>query len=640
MNKYFFYVGLLLFVAVLFFSCAQVGSLTGGLKDSIPPRMLKSMPKYKSANFDKDKITLTFDEYVQFKDIDQQFIVSPVVSKKPEYTIKQKSVVVKFKSPLKDSTTYTLDFGNSVVDNNEGNALKNFQFVFSTGSVVDSFSLKGNILDAFTALPPKDVVIQLYEKFDTLTPIKEQPSYVSKSDTSGNFSINNIRKANYHIFALKDVNSNYKYDQPNEQIAFIDSVYTPSMQLKISVDTLKKGIVFHNVNKNNKLDTLRNDSIIKSQIMNYFPNHIRLFLFQEDNAKQYITKYIRDRKGKCLFVFNRPPLDSVDVSIISPQNNGKVLLKERTQRTDSVYFWISDSTVYNRADVVFKIKYFDKDSLGKKQTKLDTIKLNYTEPENQTGGGLFRKKVVVKKPLMKISSNLNQLQDLDKTIWIETENPVNVPDMKRIKLFNLYDTIVPDGAKKDAKKKVTKKVPVNFKLVQDSICLRKYNIDFKMKPEKSYLLRIDTMMFTDIFDNISDSVVMNFTAQKTEFYGTMQLIIKNIGFLENFYYKKMLNQTNAPAEPQIKTGKAILQLLDEKGTLLKEFPIKKDGKITISYLTPAKYKLRIIHDRNDNNKWDTGDYLKNRQPETVILFKTTLTIRSNWDNEATWDLSK
>lgn len=230
---------ILLFAIVLFFySCANVASLSGGPKDTIPPKLdsLKSTENFKT-NFRPDKIVLNFNEWIELRN-QNQILVSPPTGKKPEIKLKGKSVIIQFdkSDTLRDNTTYNINFGKSIVDYTEANPYTNFSYIFSTGDHIDSLELKGKILNSFDKKAEKDYYVMLYESDQDSIVAKSQPYYFAISDDKGDFRISNIKEGKYKIFTLKDANANFLYDNTSEMIGFQDSM------VNITNDSLKKQI--------------------------------------------------------------------------------------------------------------------------------------------------------------------------------------------------------------------------------------------------------------------------------------------------------------------------------------------------------------------------------------------------------------
>ncbi|MEO6037117.1 MAG: Ig-like domain-containing protein [Saprospiraceae bacterium] len=227
MTRFYFYT-VLLFLAISLFACARVGAPTGGPKDATPPQVesLASSPNY-TTRFQESRIRLTFDEWVVLKDAATQVLISPPLNKRPDITLRGKTVTVKFAEGeiLRPSTTYTINFGSAIQDLHEGNAAKDLRFVFSTGDFLDSLSISGAVADAFTGDPVENVSVMLYEHLDDSVARNEKPYYFARTDKNGVFTIPNVKEGRFKMLAFEDKDQNLKWSSDNESIAFVDSVW-------------------------------------------------------------------------------------------------------------------------------------------------------------------------------------------------------------------------------------------------------------------------------------------------------------------------------------------------------------------------------------------------------------------------------
>lgn len=211
---------------VLFFlsACAQVVAPTGGPKDIQPPSILKAHPENQSTNFNSQEVNIEFDEFLALKNLKENLLVSPPLKYDLDVKTKGKKLQFYIKDTLRENTTYVLNFGNSITDLSENNPIRNFQYVFSTGSTIDTLDLKGKVIDAFSLETQKDFLVMLYPKDAVDSAFQTQlPNYVSRTDEEGNFTIANIKEGEYQIYALKDANNNYLFDRSSEAIAFSDT---------------------------------------------------------------------------------------------------------------------------------------------------------------------------------------------------------------------------------------------------------------------------------------------------------------------------------------------------------------------------------------------------------------------------------
>jgi len=228
--------------------CAKKGSITGGEKDETPPVFVKAFPPNFSTNFNKKEIRIYFDEYVKLKDAQKQIIISPPMDPKPTITplgSASKYVKIKFEDTLLQNTTYSINFGESIQDNNEGNAYPFFKYVFSTGDFLDSLSLKGNVINSLQKKIDPYITVELYElneEYKDSLVFKEVPRYVTNTLDSTFFEFNNLKEGKFKLIALKDASSNYLYDPKQDRIGFLeDTISLPADTAKvINVEIFKE----------------------------------------------------------------------------------------------------------------------------------------------------------------------------------------------------------------------------------------------------------------------------------------------------------------------------------------------------------------------------------------------------------------
>ena len=327
-------------------SCANTrGAPTGGPKDTIPPVVLNMEPDSNAINFPvvKGKITITFDEYVQLKDPSKNIILSPPQKKRPKTSIKGKSIVVTFEEPLDSNTTYSLNFGNAIVDNNESNPLPFFTYTFSTGTTIDTMMLSGNVYDYATLLPVEGATVSLYHNAKDSSVFNDLPAAVTKTDKWGYFVVRNIKNVPYRVYTIKDENNNNKYDPGLELVGFLDSLYTPNVIMEKGMPQL--GIY-------DMKDTLACMSR---------PSEIELVMFPEKTTKQYIRDYKRVSERGSYIKFGAPnvQIDSFSIKGIKSSR----VLQQLNATKDSLCFWIKDGSMID--DTLFVgIKYLKSDSLN------------------------------------------------------------------------------------------------------------------------------------------------------------------------------------------------------------------------------------------------------------------------------------
>lgn len=568
---------ILLILAVGYFivSCANPVTPTGGPKDEDPPEALKSEPPQFSRNFTSEKVKITFNEFIELKDVLSEVIISPPMDKMPDFKIKGKSLVIEFNEELKEQTTYNIFMGNSVVDLTENNPYENFQYVFSTGDHVDSLSVIGNVKKAFDLTSVENVNVMLYLdindtiEFDSL-PYYVKPYYLTKTNEAGDFTLNNLADKQYKLFALIDLNGNMIYDQPTEEIAFIDSLIKPQFDPPTILDTASVA------------DTLI-EVIIESDLPDLIPNEMSLF--QEVDSVQKFLKAYLSKNYQLIFYFKRPVTDlnirplnlneELDWAIIEPYKTQDTLtywLKNINQ--DSLILEISDAGIILDTTEIAVVKR----AIGRKEKKEEEKE----EPERLT----------VKYNIKKQNIDLNQ------PLILTFDYPIELYDFQSISLFE-NDTVpvVPQ---------------VEF---IDSSIQRKLAIKYSWKQGTAYSMIIPDSIFFNIHGNSHDTLGTIFISKILEDYGNIYLTTS------------LLN-----------TGKNhIIQLLS-KENIIHEMIITENQRISYEYLNPGNYRIKVIYDQNNNGTWDSGDYFYNIQPEIVGFFPTQITVRANWDIEEEWEL--
>lgn len=363
---------IILISIVVLASCANIQSPTGGERDRTPPQIDSSetfTPNFKT-NFSDKQIVLPFDEWVVLNDVLNQVVVSPPLAQPIDMTLRKKTVVIDFsKETLRPNTTYTINFGESIKDLNEGNVPKNFRYIFSTGDVIDSLEVSGNVIDALTEKPVEEVLVVLYDDLTDSVVHKERPYYFARTDENGRFTIPFVKQDTFKIFALKDENANYKYDLPNEQIAF-------SNEFIITGDTL------------NENPTLR-------------------FFQEKPVLKTYRPK--SPHYGYIPIIFTADNLETVKIDLLTQNDSLESLIY--TEK-DTLKYWYRNVEVDSLEMVVYDDKTL-RDTF--------TIKLN-------TQASYLSSNPKVWMPTQKNAININPSQDLSFTF----NRPISTIDTSRI----------------------------------------------------------------------------------------------------------------------------------------------------------------------------------------------------------------
>lgn len=213
------------FLAAIFSGsgCANIVPPGGGARDSLPPMLVSALPKDSALKVDQQKVVITFNEFVELKNTSEQVLISPYPAKQPNIESKLRTVTVRLKDSLLPNTTYSIDFGDAITDLNEGNVLRNFRYIFSTGTQIDSNELTGKVVLAETGQTDSTMFALLYTKQEDSTVAKETPRYVARVNSKGIFTFTNLPAGTFYVYALLDMDGNKKYNQPIEHFAFLDS---------------------------------------------------------------------------------------------------------------------------------------------------------------------------------------------------------------------------------------------------------------------------------------------------------------------------------------------------------------------------------------------------------------------------------
>jgi len=560
-------------VALITVSCATVVPPSGGPVDDTPPIPKNIKPENYSRNFTKKKAVIEFDEFVVLDKLTQQLVISPEMPEKPDISIRGKKVIIELPDSLDENTTYTIFFGNAIVNYKEGLPIANFEYVFSTGDEVDSMMIEGTAVRAFDHKAPEGSFVMLYKEQDDSIPYHKRPYYLTKVEKNGHFRLSNLSAGQYKIFALQDMNSNYLFDQPIEEIAFIDSLITPYPDP-------------HSYGVRDSSDTLE---IIPAE-------PVQLYFFTEAVKKQDIltSKLLASNKFEIIFA---KPLTSLKMQPLNLKKDTIWNFNKINKNQDTLTTWLMGV----RQDTLL-VEVSDEGQV------LDTLRFILHKKKRSSQAAFKRKKKKnqpaekpkpKKIPKLAYSDNARGGFPFYSDIHFEFKTPIKEWDPTKIKILRQRDTIVD-----------TLNAQAYF---TDSVYQMHLVIPTKFKEYKKYGVFIPDSCFFDIYGVTQDTISKMFVTTEMREYGSLALTI------------------NYPENHPL-----IVQLLNEKDNVVFQTIITKSGKIDYPYLKPGKYRLKAIEDENGNGKWDTGDYMQKRQPEKVFFIKQLIGIRANWDVTQEW----
>lgn len=525
-------------MAILLNACASQMAPTGGEKDITPPVPVRSNPDNLSLHFKSQKITITFNEFIQAGDFGSQVFFSPALKIKPQYRVHGKTLSITLNDTLKSHTTYTVNFGAAVKDITEGNIMINYQYVFSTGDYIDSMYIQGVIKGAEDGLPKENVLAMLYSDLTDSVIAKERPAYYAHTDKNGHFEISHLKEGAYKLIGLRDQDADLQYG-PADDIAFLDS----AVEIRDSA------------------------------------GFYSLLLFKPVAGQQKMLGAHASQPGKVSIAFARP-VHQMQVTPLSG-NAAEGLLQYNAARDTAIFFLndlFSDSMRLQMVDGDFS----------------DTAEVRM-KPVNEKEK-VFLPKFTITSVLK--SGRSSQQQEPDKPFLLQFSIPVTtVSPGKMLVLTN--DTT-----------KVS--LPLEAKLIADTVTLRKRAaVSFPFSEKTNYTLMIPDSAFMDVYGRFNDSVSIAFVTFEKSATGNLLLKVTTDS-ARNYFYELSNSSKEVVARGKLKPGLAELKF---------------------NAMRPGQYSLKVIEDLNGNNRWDTGNYWKQLQPEKIYNYTDEITLRANWDLE-------
>lgn len=594
----------ILIVIIGFYACASTGMPDGGPYDETPPKFVRANPEPNAINSKRKKISIEFDEFIKLDKASEKVIVSPPQNETPEVKVSGKRVLVEFFDSLKANTTYTIDFGDAIVDNNEDNPLGNFAYSFSTGESIDTMEISGTVLNAADLEPVKGIQVGIHKDLNDTAFSKIPFDRISRTDSRGHFNIKGIAPGTYRVYALMDGNQNYLFDSKTEAIAYLDSLVVPSMEGAVREDTIW-----------NAIDTLAYDTIYKINYTRFLPDNLILRAFKEENPLQYLIKSERPQLNRFSLYFSAkadtlPTLKGLDF------DEKDALVIESNLRKDSLLYWIKDTTLCERDTLTLQLTYLATDTLGQLVPKTDTLRMvNKINKERRLAMAeearkkeeKERKKRARKGDTLRVKTKFLSMNvdapsafDLNRNITLKFEEPVAHIDTSAIHMAVKIDSLWED-------------IPFIFQT--DSILPRQYQILADWQPGKEYRMQIDSLAIQGLYGLYTDKVENALKVKTLEDYGTLYLNITGAG------------------------PHAIVQLLNSSDAIVRQQPVSRQNTCDFYFLQPnTKYYIRLFNDDNQNGVWDTGNYEAKRQPEEVFYFPKVWEMKANFEFEETWDV--
>lgn len=591
--------------------CANRGSgPQGGPKDSIPPRLIRETPLNGTCNFSGKTIVLQFDEYVQLNNVSENVLISPPQQKPPIVKAIGKKVIVTFEEDLRDSTTYTIDFGQAICDNNEKVPMGNYSFSFATGPYIDTLAMFGRVINAENLNPVQGVVVGVQEILDDSAFATIPFTRITKSDSVGQFGVLNMRGGKYRIYALRDVSKDYLY-QPSEALAFTDEVFSPSLAYDSVPKTLKNDstLVNDSISTSPIDSTAISDSIaVQPPVRDWYhvPDTIVLKLFTENKQRHYFVRVLRDKEQHFFTLLFSAPQDTLPTIVALPPDSTtqdstwvdftKYMLCQANPTKDTLVYWLTDSMAISMDTLSFLMTYKMSDSLYQLVDTTDTVQAIYRHPR-MSQKAIEAKKRQAANRKVELRANSSTKFDIYRNIEWYASTPLLDYSIDSIHLIEKIDSL-------------TKSVPFTLEPL-DSVGLR-FELQAKLEPEHTYSLHIDSGAVHDIYGVTNMPMKADFKLRSLNEYSTLTIR------LEHF-------------DPR-----ARIQILNDKDKVVRELPALPEGA-TFKYLEAKSFYVRLYIDIDGNGEWTTGDWALKRQPEPVYYYSKKLSLRANWEFEETFD---
>ena len=560
-------------VTVLYFSsCANQGNPTGGPRDTIPPAWTKSYPPNKSLNYKGRTFRFEFDERVSADQMKQKFNITPHTENKYKTVVKKYTLEMEFEEDFDDSTTYTFNFADAVVDVTEKNPVENFTYAFSTGPYIDSIYVNGTVKDLYKNTPLKQATVALYAIDDTLDLFTGKGRYFTKTNEDGQYLIENIKTGYYRLYGFDDKDKNLQNNPQEEMHGF----FSDSINLNISTDSL----------------------------------HMKLQLL---DASQ--PEFVRSKTTGIYFdVLYNKYLSDYSLSLLTgkkksiPKNN---FYKDNT----TIRFYPDGSVPIDKDSLQLKIDAID--SLGNSLT--DTVYIKFAESRRKAESFSFTMKPSAS---FKILDSIPFLIEFSKPI-VTTINDSLVLSYDTLKQMTIPDSIIIWNKRRT---KASFKIPIDNKFIsnnieqvqakrqaEDSIVRAQMEADTLFKPERPRRLPLPKNQ-------------IKFSAKKAAFISIDNDSTEAKPLSFSFFDPEKTGEVSGAITTEYKSY--TLQLVTNNYTVVSE--LRNDSTFRFKHVQPGKYTFRVLIDENEDGIWSPGNILKNTEPEPIWFYSETFDVKAGW----------
>ena len=581
-------------VALILYSCASMGTPSGGPRDEDPPRFVRANPMPEAVNVSRSNMSIDFNELVNVKDAFSKVVVSPPSTQAPRISSSGRRVNIEFRDTLLPNTTYTVDFSNAIQDVNENNPLEGFSYTFSTGPTLDSLRISGMVLNAADLEPQKDVLVGVHSILNDTAFLKLPFERVAKTDDRGRFIIRGLKPGPYRVFALGDANNDFRWDNPEESIAFYNEIVVPQTEQTTVTDTIYN------------LKTMEVDTVVDRSRTIFLPNDLLLSYFNINFKPQYIVKNERLDSTRISLILNGP---SPKIPTLTPLNvtaSDDWYDLERSANNDTLTYWLREPSLVSTDTLKMRVDFQGLLRSGEIEERSDTLDFITTRP---------RAVKPKKKSKQEETDSLPQVRFLDLRMisapQLDVYSPVIIEVNEPLETF--FSSALHLEEKVDS---LWGTVPgFNGAEPLDSLSLRRYKINMPWKYGTEYRLRVDSLATHSIYGISNRPAEFNFKVKALADYSSLKM-----------------NITGLPDSVP-----AFMELLTSSDAVARTAPVI-NGVATFKDVNPGTYYARITLDANGNGKFDTGNYDKQIQPETVFYYPKKINLRKNWDIDQSWNV--
>ena len=587
-------------------ACANQGAgPDGGPYDETPPRIVGMTAPERLQNGKRTKFSLVFNELIKVDNPTEKIIVSPPQIETPEIKVSGRRITVELLDSMRSNTTYTVDFSDAITDNNEGNPLGQYTYIFSTGQTTDTMQMSGYVLNAEDLEPVKGILAGLYQQHHDSVFGKRAFDRVARTDASGFFSIKGVAPdRDYRLYALQDADGDFHFTQPSEMLGFLHNDLRAGAFRDTRYDTLW-------------VDSVRYDSIRIIPYTHFTPDDLVVRAFKIDVNTRHYLKAQRDVPEWFTTFFTGPSRKRPTIQGLN-FDASKAFVVNASAGNDTLTYWLADTTLLRQDTLRFAYTYDNwDDSLAQMLPKTDTLELVpkttfakraaneakelekwNKQREKRAKRGDFSKS---QPPMVALQLRADVSSSLvpNRNILIQFDQPLQRFDTKKLHLRLKKDSTYHDA-------------PYALDTVPNNILA--YRLRAEWRPGQEYQLVIDSAAMTSLYGRVNLATDNKFSIAKLEDFGTVFLSLSNAH------------------------ESTVVQLLGSDGKPVAQAPTK-NGRAEFYYVQPGKYYLRCFFDRNGDGKWTTGSWSPRRDPEEVYYFPKEIEVRANWDLNESWDVT-